>query len=105
MKKFLISILFILLTNNVLSAPSPSEYLTLHQPDGISFKAEKFNDEFREYLRTNYGDIILNKNDNIYYYGECNNEGILNITSYKVGYNEEFIKDKLHIISKKMMKY
>lgn len=96
---FIIS--FILFSNYIVSAPSPTEYIVLQQPDGTKFTAEKFNDEFREYLRNNFCDMVFNEKDTNYYYGECDDEGKLIPTSYKVGKDEEKFKENLYGISYK----
>jgi M6 family metalloprotease-like protein len=85
-KNVLLSILLVLLTASLLYAgPAVDDFIDIAQPDGTSFKARKFGDEYQNWAETESGyTVVRNKKNKEWEYATRNPDGTLQPSGQKV---------------------
>ena len=90
--KFRIFLLFLLLGSaaySVLAGPVRKTEFVLMQPDGYSFKARLYGDEFLKILETSEGFPVIQEDDGFYYFAEYEADGSLLSTGCRVGCGQD----------------
>ena len=81
----LVLIIVTLLCNEILSAPFDSGYITWTQPNGVTFVARSWGDEFENWMETDNGYRIINGPNQYFYYAVLDSRGEFYPSNYKVG--------------------
>ncbi|MBN8210302.1 cell wall-binding repeat-containing protein [Bacillus sp. NTK071] len=82
---FLFSVcLFIIMNNSALAAPANDVFRTVEQPDGTTFLSKAVGDEFRHWVETEDGHVILQGKDDYWYFAKVEGSKLTKTTS-KVG--------------------
>ena len=76
--------LFLIMNNVALAAPANDEFRILEQPNGTTFRSKAVGDEFRHWVETESGNVILQGEDHYWYYAKVDGSK-LRTTSSKVG--------------------
>ncbi|WP_347548448.1 cell wall-binding repeat-containing protein [Pseudalkalibacillus hwajinpoensis] len=76
--------LFFIMNNHVLAAPANDVFRTMKQPNGITFRSKAVGDEFRHWVETENGNVILQGEDKYWYFAKVEGSKLIATTS-KVG--------------------
>ncbi|WP_270180337.1 cell wall-binding repeat-containing protein [Alkalihalobacillus sp. CinArs1] len=76
--------MFFMLNGNALAAPANDMFRTMKQPDGTTFLAKAVGDEFKHWMETKNGYVIVQGKDKYWYYSTIKDANVT-ITSSKVG--------------------
>lgn len=80
-----IVILIILGITFLVAAPFDTDFVTWTQPNGVTFTARLWGDEFQYWFETQTGHRIIQESNNWYYYANLNSDGEYTPTTLRVG--------------------
>ncbi len=82
---FISIITTILCFSALIAAPFDTDYIEWQQPNGITFVARHWGDEFEWWMETHDGYRIIKGYDGWYYYANLNSKGEFKTSAKKVG--------------------
>lgn len=85
MKTFVMIFLAIVSFGVLIAAPFDTGFITWTQPNGVTFIARLWGDEFQYWFETQSGHRIIQSSDNWYYYATLNADGEYTATTLRVG--------------------